>query len=194
MNDQDPADVQDQTAAVPVARKGPPLGESGSSRHGLDEAFSDFYRSTMKVLVGFLINQGATLPTAADIAQETMFKAYRRWPDLRDPRAWTFKVASRALVRTIASIEEDPVERIPEAMSLLARPNAIEEWETRYDTLPLLRRLPPRQRQILAWTLAGYTPSDIAHHLNLSAETVRGNLKKARCAAAAYLREREEEQ
>ncbi|MFF4402264.1 sigma factor-like helix-turn-helix DNA-binding protein [Streptomyces sp. NPDC001480] len=84
--------------------------------------------------------------------------------------------------------------RTPEPTSLLARPDAIAEWETRHDALPLLRRLPPRQRQVLSWTLAGFTPTDIADHLGLSAETVRANLKKARRTAAAYLKGREEEQ
>jgi DNA-directed RNA polymerase specialized sigma24 family protein len=103
-------------------------------------------------------------------------------------------VASRALVRTITAVEEDLVEQVPEPTSLLARPDAIAEWEGRYDALPLLKSLPPRQRQVLAWTLAGYTPSDIADQLGLPAETVRGNLAKARRAAAAYLKAREEEQ
>jgi DNA-directed RNA polymerase specialized sigma24 family protein len=76
---------------------------------------------------------------------------------------------------------------------LLARPDAIEEWETRHDTLPMLRSLPPRQRQVLAWSLAGFTPGDIAEHLDLPADTVRANLRKARRAAAAYLKAREEE-
>ncbi|WP_210590466.1 RNA polymerase sigma factor [Streptomyces sp. GESEQ-35] len=181
MSNQDPADA-------------PSLGERQSSRQGPDEEFSAFYRKTVRGLVGFLVNQGATLPLAADIAQDTMVKAYQRWADLRDARAWAHTVASRALVRAIASVEEDPVERVPEPTSLLSRPDAIAEWETGYDALPILRSLPPRQRQVLAWTMAGYEPRDIAHHLSLSAETVRGNLAKARRAAAAYLKDREEEQ
>ncbi|MEU0192053.1 sigma-70 family RNA polymerase sigma factor [Streptomyces afghaniensis] len=160
----------------------------------MDEEFSTFYRSNISRLAGFLINQGAALPLATDIAQDTMVKAYQRWADLDDPRAWAHMVASRALVRAIASVEEDPVERVPEPTSLLSRPDAIAEWETRYDARPMLRSLPPRQRQILAWTLAGYRPIDIAHHLDLPTETVRGSLAKARRAAAAYLKQREEEQ
>ncbi|MET9444407.1 sigma factor-like helix-turn-helix DNA-binding protein [Streptomyces sp. NPDC006610] len=93
----------------------------------------------------------------------------------------------------IASVEE-PVDEVPEPTSLLARPDAIAEWEATHDVLPVLRSLPPRQRQILAWTLAGFTPTDIAELLGLRAETVRANLMKARRSAAAYLTAREEEQ
>lgn len=46
----------------------------------------------------------------------------------------------------------------------------------------------------MAWTLNGFTPTDIADHLGLSAETVRANLKKARRAAVARIEEREEGQ
>jgi RNA polymerase sigma-70 factor (ECF subfamily) len=159
----------------------------------VDAEFSGFYRENLRPLVGFLVNHGASMQVAADIAQETMTDAYRRWTDISHPKAWVHKAASRALVRRVASVEV-PVEDVPEPTSLLPHPDAIAEWEARHDALILLRSLPPRQRQIMAWTLAGFTPSDIADHLDLPAETVRANLKKARRAAAAYLKAREEEQ
>uniref|UniRef100_UPI003F499906 RNA polymerase sigma factor n=1 Tax=Streptomyces chartreusis TaxID=1969 RepID=UPI003F499906 len=186
MSENTPADGGDGPAIEPVTRH--------RVRNEADEEFSAFYRSTIRPLVAFLINQGAAVHVAADIAQDTMTSAYRRWSELHTPRPWAYKVASRALVRKFATIDEEPVEEIPEPTSLLARPDAIGEWETRHDALPLLRSLPPRQRQVLAWTLAGFTPADIAEHLALPGDTVRANLRKARRAAAAYLKAREEEQ
>ncbi|GGR46147.1 sigma factor-like helix-turn-helix DNA-binding protein [Streptomyces netropsis] len=53
--------------------------------------------------------------------------------------------------------------------------------------------LPYRQRQILAWTLSGYTPSEIAQQLELTPEAVRASLKKARRTLAEYIRQGEEE-
>ncbi|MFE4492462.1 RNA polymerase sigma factor [Streptomyces niveus] len=157
-----------------------------------DAEFSSFYRGTIRELTGFLINQGAALPVAADIAQDTMTKAYRRWTDIRQPRAWVHTVASRALIRRIADLREDPVGQLPEPTSLLAVTDPVTEWETQYDALRLLTVLPPRQRQVLAWTLNGFTPSEIAEHLGLTAEAVRASLKKARRTAAAHLRNRGE--
>ncbi|MGP3954051.1 RNA polymerase sigma factor [Streptomyces sp. 7N604] len=186
MSENDSADGGDGPATEPVTRH--------RVRSEMDEEFSAFYCSTVRLLVAFLINQGAAVHVAADIAHDTMTSAYRRWSELHTPRPWVYKVASRALVRKFAAIEEEPVQEVPEPTSLLARPDAIGEWETRHDTLPMLRSLPPRQRQVLAWTLAGFTPSDIAEHLGLPADTVRANLRKARRAAADYLKAREEEQ
>jgi RNA polymerase sigma-70 factor (ECF subfamily) len=181
-----------------TAAEGPCSLDVGQrSRQEADLSFAAFYRGAIRPLVAFLINQGAAVDVAADIAQDTMTAAYQHWSDLHSPRGWVHKVASRAFVRKVASVEvsEYPVGEVPEPTSLLARPDAIEEWEAHHDALPMLRSLPPRQRQVMAWTLAGFTPTDIAEHLggNLTSEAVRANLAKARRAAAAYYEAREEE-
>ncbi|MFG2074585.1 sigma-70 family RNA polymerase sigma factor, partial [Nonomuraea maritima] len=54
------------------------------------------------------------------------------------------------------------------------------------DLLQILTSLPIRQRQILAWTFAGYTPSEIADQLQMTPEAVRSSLKKARRAASRH--------
>jgi RNA polymerase sigma-70 factor (ECF subfamily) len=189
----DPADGIDHPATAPA----PPDHQPDVQhllRQAKDEKFSTFYRATIRCLVGFLVNHGARVDVAADIAQDTMTTAYRSWDDIREPRAWVHTVASRALVRRIASTDEQPVEQIPEPTSLLARPDALAEFETRHDLLPLLRRLPPRQYQVLAWTLAGFTPADIAKQLDLNDEAVRASLYKARRTIAGAIKEREAEQ
>jgi RNA polymerase sigma factor (sigma-70 family) len=191
VNTHDPADGTDRSATAPTT-VGPP-GQHHRAREQRDEEFSAFYRTHIRPLVGFLVNLGAGVQTAADIAQDAMTDAYRNWTGITYPKAYVHTAASRLLVRKIASVEE-PVEDVPEPTSLLPRPDAIAEWETRHDALLLVRTLPPRQRQILAWTLAGFTPTDIADHLGLTAENVRANLKKARRAVVDRLNAREEEQ
>ncbi|MGW2787032.1 RNA polymerase sigma factor [Streptomyces populi] len=188
MSNHDPADSTDRPAVAPE-----PPGQRHPVREPKDADFAAFYRENIRPLTGFLINHGASVQSAADIAQEVMTDAYRNWERITHPKAWVHKAASRALVRSIASVEE-PVDDVPEPTSLVPRPDAIAEWEAQHDALPLLRSLPMKQRQVLAWTLAGFTPTDIADHLGLPAENVRANLKKARRAAAAYLKAREEEQ
>ncbi|WP_436762721.1 helix-turn-helix transcriptional regulator [Streptosporangium sp. V21-05] len=68
------------------------------------------------------------------------------------------------------------------------------EWEARHDGLGMLRSPPPRQRQVLAWTMSDFTPSEIAEQLGMTPNAVSANLKKARRAAAAYREAGEGEQ
>lgn len=71
--------------------------------------------------------------------------------------------------------------------SLLLSATNVEAWEQRHEILRLLAGLPPRQRQVLAWTLDGYTPAEIAEVLAITPEAVRASLMKARRALAEYL-------
>ncbi|WP_413755034.1 RNA polymerase sigma factor [Streptomyces sp. MMBL 11-3] len=187
MNIHDPAEGNEQPATGPTT-----VGLPGH-RQQTDEEFAAFYRTQIRPLVGFLVNLGAGVQSAADIAQDVMTDAYRNWTGITHPKAWVYTAASRALVRKVASVEE-PVEKVPEPTSLLPRPDAIAEWETRHDGILLVRTLPPRQRQVLAWSLAGFTPADIADRLGLTGETVRANLRKGRLALAGRRHTREEEQ
>jgi RNA polymerase sigma-70 factor (ECF subfamily) len=126
------------------------------------------------------------LAAAVDLAQDTMVQAYRRWPTIDHPSAWTRRVASRLWARQVARIAEDPVADVPERPSLLGVPDVV-TWEQRHDVLQVLDRLPTRQRQVLAWTLDGYSSTEIAVELRMTAEAVRSSLAKARRALAGSL-------
>jgi RNA polymerase sigma-70 factor (ECF subfamily) len=65
----------------------------------------------------------------------------------------------------------------------------VEAWEQQHEVLRLLKHLPPRQRQVLAWTFDGYTPSEIAEELAINSEAVRSSLKLARRTLAAAIGE-----
>ncbi|NGN64173.1 sigma-70 family RNA polymerase sigma factor [Streptomyces sp. A7024] len=164
----------------------PQLGDASSRTETV--GFEAFYRETTNHLVAFLINQGASLHLAADIAQETMIKAYQRWSGIDSPRAWVHTVASRALIREFSSTRERPVGELPEPTSLLPGVGDVVEWELRDHALTVLRRLPPRQRQVVAWTLSGFTPGEIAGELGITPNAVSASLRKARRAVSAELR------
>lgn len=152
-----------------------------------DEDFSDFYRKSIAKLVAFLVWQGARPVDAADAAQEAMIKAHRHWATIHDPRAWVRRVASREWGR-IAHAVEAPAE-VEFANSALLRPDSdIEAVEQRHHVLRLLANLPPRQRQVLAWTLDGYTPTEIAGELDITPEAVRTALFRARRALSGQLK------
>jgi RNA polymerase sigma factor (sigma-70 family) len=152
-----------------------------------DATFTAFYREFVPTLVAFLLWQGARLPDAAEIAQETMLQAYRHWVTVRQPQAWARRVASRMYTRRIASIEEFTVSEVPDRAPLLPSQTGLEAWEQRHEILRLLATLPARQRQVMAWTLDGYGPSEIAEELRITPEAVRSNLMKARRTLAAHI-------
>ncbi|MEV4567637.1 sigma-70 family RNA polymerase sigma factor [Nonomuraea sp. NPDC049419] len=158
-----------------------------------DLEFSSFYRSAIHSLVAFLINQGARICVAGDIAQDTMTKAYQHWPEIDNPPAWVRTVASRALVRHCTETREEALDPVPEPTALLPRPEEAAAWEARQDIVQALRTLPPRQRQVMAWTLSGYTPAEIAEELGISPNAVSASLKKARRATIAHLARAEED-
>src|SRR5262249_8029152 len=122
--------------------------------------------------------QGVPLGHAADLAQETMILAYRHWATITHPEPWARRVASRLWARRLAETAEDSVADVPEPGPLLAITD-VTAWEQRHDVLRVLDLLPSRQRQVLAWTLDGYTPTEIATELQISPDTVRANLYKA---------------
>ncbi|MBU2665959.1 sigma-70 family RNA polymerase sigma factor [Actinoplanes bogorensis] len=149
--------------------------------------FDAFYRDHKPRLVVFLRYQGAPMAEAADLAQDAMIKAYTRWSTITSPKAWTKRVASRAWGRRLASLDEDLVAEVPGTWMTVSD---ITVWEQQFDLLRVLDALPLRQRQVLAWTLDGHTPAEIAVELRMTPEAVRSNLYKARRAVAKYLEER----
>lgn len=159
----------------------------------IDEEFSAFYRKAIGPLVGFLIYLGARLPLASDLAQETMIDAYKHWCDINRPDRWILTVASRRLLRhRLGAASEDTMGEVPEPGSLLPYSDLIGSWEVRHDFVKILDSLPSRQRQVLAWTLRGFTPAEIADELGISANTVSANLKKARRKVSGLLQVSEE--
>jgi RNA polymerase sigma factor (sigma-70 family) len=193
MDDPEQVEVTTQPAAPPQVDMPPPavIRPSPTTRTTpTTEAFSAFYREHFAALVAFLMYQGARLADAQELAQEAMTVAFRSWETIEYPKAWTRRVASRALVRRIATID-DPVHELPEPEALNAERD-MADWEDRHEILRLLRLLPPRQRQVLAWTFDGFSPAQIAEELGLKPEVVRANLKKARRAASAHLAAQEE--
>ncbi len=151
-----------------------------------DASFNAFYRSFTPTLVAFLVWQGASLADAADVAQEAMIQAYQHWPSICHPQAWTRRVASRAYTRRLASIE-DLVPSVAICSPLLPAETDVAAWDQRHDVLGMLASLPSRQRQVMAWTLDGYAPTEIAKELIMTPEAVRTNLMKARRSLAAQI-------
>lgn len=165
---------------------------SGKTRRRIDwsadstdtsvEEFSAFYVQAAPRLVSFLVWQGAPLADAADCAQDALAQCFKRWASIENPTAWCRHVALRL---HHGRVRARGLEQSTDALEDVGRPLVIhdsdlDEAEDRHTLLQMLQTLPPRQREVVAWTYEGATPTEIARTLNVSPETVRSSLRKAR--------------
>jgi RNA polymerase sigma factor (sigma-70 family) len=188
-------DAPGQPVAEPAVSRFPAATSASGGRRPSDEdEFACFYREHITRLITYLVYQGAAAHVAADLAQDTMTTAYRRWPDITSPRAYVYTVAYRAFLRHALEASELPVSEVPEPTIVLPRPGEAEAWLQEQEIVHVLRALPPRQRQVLALTVDGWTPAEIAEMLGMQAAAVRSNLKKARRSADKHRRSGEEGQ
>jgi RNA polymerase sigma factor (sigma-70 family) len=161
--------------------------KTDSERDARDKAFSAYYTSDIDGLINFLIWQGAKASDAAECAQEAMVRAHAYWETIANPRAWVRRTASRIWGRRMGEIREVLSDAVPERSALVRDDAEIEAAMARHDVLRRLDALPTRQRQVLAWTMDGYTGPEIAVELGISADAVRSSLVKARRAMAEEL-------
>jgi RNA polymerase sigma factor (sigma-70 family) len=144
-----------------------------------DAEFALFYKEQTPRLVAFLMVFGVPHRLAPDVAQEAMLEAYRKWDHIDHPGAWIRTVASRTWWRWR---EQKRPEVLVEDAGEWTRSSADESEKivNRYVFLTLLERLPPEQRQVMAWTYDGFQPNEIAAELGKDPATVRSSLREAR--------------
>ncbi|MFE3222875.1 RNA polymerase sigma factor [Nocardia sp. NPDC059228] len=152
--------------------------------------FEQFFRRCAPGLVGFLVMQGASTADANEIVQESMIEAFRDWTAITYPASWIRVVIIRKLrhrmrlaaressLDLLLAGNED--QRLLSSGDEFTAEESLEAMLTKLDLNRFLQRLPQRQRQILAWTAQGYTPTEIASFLHISPEGVRSSLHKAR--------------
>jgi DNA-directed RNA polymerase specialized sigma24 family protein len=141
---------------------------------GHDE-FDAFFRAEFPPLVAFLCKAGFEVEAARDVAAEAMLHALEAWPVAGDPRAWVRRVVGQLLdaagdARADWSLGGDP--RDDEELAALV--------EKHSGLIDLLASLPGRQRMVLAWSLDGFTPAQIAEALRITPSTVRSTLRHVR--------------
>jgi RNA polymerase sigma-70 factor (ECF subfamily) len=153
---------------------------------GGEQDFARFYREHLGRLVAYLLYQGAPAHLATELAQEAMVTAYERWDTISSPRSYVWTVAYRIFIRR-ALDPELPAAEVPEQV-VLPHPEEAEQWLQKQLVIDVLRALPPRQRQVLALTLDGWAPAEIAVLLGINAAAVRSNLMKARRNADEHRR------
>lgn len=150
--------------------------------------FAEFYRRDLPRLVAFVMRLGADLCEAGDVAQQAFANAYPKWASIRHHAAYLRTAANRELIRrATASLRETPVAELPDSAVLGLSVEKVEFRDDAAKVIHLISGLPARQREIMAWTLDGFTPVEIAEILGIPSGTVRGSLLKARRELMARL-------
>ncbi len=149
--------------------------DSPASLAGAD--FAGCYTRELPGLIWFVMSLGASAEMAADVAQSAFADAFPVWPAIQYPRAWLRRVAQRGYFRY--GSRETPVESPPEP-SPLPTASAAELRDEARAVLAALAALPPKQREVMAWCIDGYSPAEIASELSADPAAVRQNLAKAR--------------
>lgn len=148
--------------------------------------FSAYYKDFAPRLGAWLIWQGVSREDAWDIVNETMIEVHRRWQSITHPQTYARRVASRRFAERIGRGEADLVGDFSD-FEIAAPAGDIDASEAALDVHRALARLPLRQRQVLAWSAAEYTPTEIAEQLRMTPGAVRSNLSKARARLSELL-------
>lgn len=163
-----------------------------------DWEFTTFFRMFAPHLVGFLVKHGASHADAAEVGQDALSDAFRCWASITtNPAAWCRTNALRKMwERKQAKSRETSLDAMLQYGELprewasgddhFVGQESIEAMLARTHLLQALHRLPLRQRQIFAYTSKGYTPTEIAHLLQVNPVSVRSSLRKTRITLAGF--------
>lgn len=150
--------------------------------------FDSFYRLEFEAVAGLAYVLSGSRIAAEDLAQEGFLAAYRRWDDIgqyENPGAWVRRVVAS---RSVSAIRRRVVEA--KALPKLVRSEEFlpELSAESTDIWRAVRRLPKRQAQVIAlFYLEDLSLNDVAAILDLSPETVRTHLRRARKTLARRL-------
>ena len=161
----------------------PPQVAPPGSR-SVDDEFSDFYRTNFTKLVAYLLTVfEAGLDEATEAVQTAMNEVVVRWEKVEHPMAWCRTVAKRAFLKRKFSAEESFADFPPTAEPLLtSAPPDQQSVVDRDHMLSLVRRLPEKQREVIALQLLGLSRRDIAKATDATPAQVSGNLAAAKAA------------
>jgi RNA polymerase sigma factor (sigma-70 family) len=143
--------------------------------------FPEFFAAELKPLMRFARSLGADPELAADVAQTAFLRAFPVWDTLQYPRAWLRRVAQNELTELARKAgRETLTDSPPERAGAVSAAMAVELRAQSRDVLTVLAALPPKQRQVMAWSYDGFSAAEIARELGDTPETVRQSRSKAR--------------
>ncbi|MDX1394321.1 MAG: sigma-70 family RNA polymerase sigma factor [Gemmatimonadota bacterium] len=167
---------------TPAAR----IAEEG--KEAFAAMFGDLFRSHNERIYRMLVRLSADPALAADLAQETFVRLYRRGEAPHRPEAWLITVALNLFrnARTTRSRRDALLTASRVERSLADPPVApdarVERAETKTRVRAALDHLPERERMLLLLHAEGYPYRDIAEALGMKETSVGTSLARARTA------------
>jgi RNA polymerase sigma-70 factor (ECF subfamily) len=159
--------------------------------HGAYETFEDFIAGRESDVFGYLWRLTGDEQTAYDLCQETFLRAWQQFEKIRhyeQPGAWLFRVATNLALNAIERRATASGHVVPLREDIQPATNdpagRIASLELIHQTL---LRLPARERAALVLReVEGFSMDEIARALDVSANSVRMLLSRAR----AHFRQR----
>jgi RNA polymerase sigma-70 factor, ECF subfamily len=172
-------------------------GERACERPMDDEAFAAFYQRSARPLWAYLARVSSDPALAEDLMQESYvrFLCAAGAPSLAADgeaaaRLYLFRIATNLLRDHWRRPRPASIEEIPE--EFFAAPGRAEQADSHILLAPALRRMKPRERQLLWLAHAeGYSHREIAQVTGLAAASIRLLLFRARRKIAGLLRKRD---
>jgi RNA polymerase sigma factor (sigma-70 family) len=146
--------------------------------------FNAFYHAERVNLVRFVMFLGADPDTAEDVVQTAFTQAFPVWYTIRFPQAWVRKAAQNVyFMHCRAAARETSLDaalgRADRSTGVSAALALEQQAHTRQFLATGIAGLPPKQRQVMAWTWDGFSDAEIAEQLRDSEATVRKNRSRA---------------
>lgn len=152
---------------------------------GLPVRFEEFYRDGYR-RVYRLVWALAGSSTAEELTQDAFLRAHRNWAEvaeLDDPLQWVSRVARNLAISRFRRLGAEA-----RALTKLNRPEPVHLSESATDIWEAVRSLPRRQREVVVLCyLEGFTRIEAAAELDVSPETVKTHLDRARTSLAKRL-------
>lgn len=170
---------------VPAPRPAPAF-QVPPEPDGWPGSFEDFFRAHYRTLLRQARYAGANEHEADDAAAAIMMDVYRHWNRLDDPLAWARRAVGRSFIkRKVRSLDRIRARQVRfHAGTPLARADANmtswEEWQWIQELL--LNWLTVDQRDVMALTLDGFAPAEVADEIGAPRDAVRQRLRLARKA------------
>ena len=158
------------------------------ARQGHERAFEAIVRRYRRPLLS-ACRRIVPEALAEDVLQQAFVLAWtglRRGDDVRDLRAWLFRIVRNTAVSALRRSGHDPPALLD---ALTAAPSSQEEAERRavvHETLTTIARLPERQREaLLRIAVHGHSQDEVAEELGVSRTAARALVHRARTAVRA---------